>query len=395
MALINGMKFLNLRLFVIDRFGAAAWTRIMRSLTAEERACVEAVEPVGWYDIKLSMKLTDRVCSSFDDDAYALMQELGRFEADREFATVHRWVLPLIEPQLAIQNMNVYWRRSNDTGTWTSRVDGRRVTACLRDWAAVGSANCYRVLGYLCRTLQLFGARVEAPTHTECRVRGDPECVFRADIQLPDGTLRQGYRVALEDIPAIGRELAQCPGGQALADTLLTLFRTHLGYQRVAIWRHQGADAPMQQLLGAAGAVRGATVRQYVLEHGGRVVGQLELGVPRLESGAGDEHVLRELLPWVAVVVDRLAPEAASGPREADRFSARLARYRQRWRLTPRQCDVLALLVQGRTNSEIADVLCCRQGTVELHVHSLLDKCGAENRAMLTALFWSEGQEPA
>ncbi|HVG60509.1 MAG TPA: hypothetical protein VNA24_18265 [Hyalangium sp.] len=196
MALINGMKFLNLRMFVTDRFGAAAWTRITGALTADERACVEAVEPVGWYDIDLSMKLTDRVCSSFDDDSYTLMQELGRFEADREFATVHRWVLPLIEPQLAIQNMNVYWRRSNGTGTWTSRVDGHRVTASLRDWAAIGSANCYRVLGYLCRALQLFGARVDEPEHTKCRVRGDPACVFCAEIQLETILRERGISIS-------------------------------------------------------------------------------------------------------------------------------------------------------------------------------------------------------
>lgn len=396
MALVNGIKIVNLRLFVLDRFGAAAWSRAMAALGGEARAAVDSVDPVGWYEATLSTRLTNELWALFDDHSYGLMHELGRFEADREFATMHRWVVPLVEPLVAIQNINVYWRRSNDTGHWTSHVDGADVSASLHEWDTVNAPDCHRVLGYLARTLQLFGGQVEEFGHPQCRVQDEPACTFRARVTFPSTASRQGYRVTLADVPAIGRELAQCAGPEALAQAIQTLFRTHLGYQRVALWS-QGHGGSAGQLLCAAGTARAAEVRRYVLERSGRVVGKLELGAPRVEPGAGDEQVLRELLPWVAVTVEQLvAPApAVGGKRAAVGLTERLARSRQRWRLTPRQCEVLALLVHGRTNGEIAEALSCRAGTVELHVHSLLAKCGAENRAMLTALFWCDDAEPA
>lgn len=41
-----------------------------------------------------------------------------------EFATVHRWALPLVDPLFAIQNMNVYWWRSNprSAASWPSAM---------------------------------------------------------------------------------------------------------------------------------------------------------------------------------------------------------------------------------------------------------------------------------
>jgi DNA-binding CsgD family transcriptional regulator len=392
MALVNGIKIINLRLFVLDRFGAAAWSRVTGALGEDERAPLDTVDPVGWYESTLCERLTSELWALCDDDSYGLMHELGRFEADRELATMHRWVVPLVEPLVAIQNINVYWRRSNDTGHWTTHVDGADVTAGLHEWGTVNAPDCHRVLGYLSRTLQLFGGQVEASEHPQCRVHGAPACTFQARVRFLPRAPQQGYRVTSADVPAIGRELAQCAGPEAFAQAIQVLFRTHLGYQRVALWSHK-QEGRADQLLCAAGTARAAEVRRYVLERSGRVVGKLELGAPRVESGAGDEQVLRELLPWIAVTVEQLvAPALATSARPAAvGLAERVERSRQRWHLTPRQCEVLALLVHGRTNAEIAAALSCRAGTVELHVHSLLEKCGAENRAMLTALFWCDG----
>jgi DNA-binding CsgD family transcriptional regulator len=396
MALVNGIKIINLRLFVLDRFGAAAWSRVTDVLDDGERALLDAVDPVGWYECTLSERLTHELWEVFDDDSYRLMHELGRFEADREFATMHRWVVPLVEPLVAIQNIDVYWRRSNDTGRWTSHVDGTGVSASLSEWATVSAPDCHRVLGYLSRTLQLFGGQVGAAEHPQCRARDAAACTFRAQVTFSSRAPRQGYRVALADVPAIGRELAQCIGPEALVQAIQALFGSHLGYQRVALWS-QGEAGRAGQLLCAAGTARTSEVRRYVLERSGRVVGKLELGAPRVAPGAEDEQVLRELLPWIAVTVEQLAAAAPAAGRKpaAVSLEERLARSRQRWHLTPRQCEVLALLVHGRTNGEIAEALSCREGTVELHVHSLLAKCGAENRSMLTALFWCDGEQRA
>ena len=56
-------------------------------------------------------------------------------------------------------------------------------------------------------------------------------------------------------------------------------------------------------------------------------------------------------------------------------------------RLTPRQRDVLALLAEGKSNKEIADVLGLAPGTVKIHISRILRTFGVQNRtqAVITA----------
>jgi NarL family two-component system response regulator LiaR len=48
--------------------------------------------------------------------------------------------------------------------------------------------------------------------------------------------------------------------------------------------------------------------------------------------------------------------------------------------LTAREREILTLLVEGKTNGEIAETLCLSQGTVRFHVSNILSKLGASNR---------------
>ena len=72
------------------------------------------------------------------------------------------------------------------------------------------------------------------------------------------------------------------------------------------------------------------------------------------------------------------APRAAVPPASAEVVGAR-------WKLTPRQAQVLDLVARGMTNASIADTLVISEGTVEFHVSKILDKAGVENRATLIA----------
>jgi NarL family two-component system response regulator LiaR len=54
--------------------------------------------------------------------------------------------------------------------------------------------------------------------------------------------------------------------------------------------------------------------------------------------------------------------------------------------LTRREKEVLALLVEGKTNREIAGVLTLSQGTVRLHVSNILAKLNASNRTEAATL---------
>lgn len=93
-----------------------------------------------------------------------------------------------------------------------------------------------------------------------------------------------------------------------------------------------------------------------------------------------------ELLLEIDRVLSQDEPLHAAG----ERIDRQLDVMSTRWKLTPRQREVLAMVVRGDANKEIARKLQCAQRTVELHVTTLLEKAGVESRSQLAARFWTD-----
>jgi NarL family two-component system response regulator LiaR len=79
-----------------------------------------------------------------------------------------------------------------------------------------------------------------------------------------------------------------------------------------------------------------------------------------------------------------LAPEATQALIQTTRATAE--ELPPTYDLTPREGEVLALLVQGLTNPEIAERLVVSRSTAAAHVSSILSKLGVTNRAEAIAL---------
>lgn len=64
-----------------------------------------------------------------------------------------------------------------------------------------------------------------------------------------------------------------------------------------------------------------------------------------------------------------------------------------RFGFTPREVEVLALIVEGTSNKEIARTLCIAEGTVQDHVRNLCAKSGAKRRGdLLAGVFGADAQ---
>jgi DNA-binding CsgD family transcriptional regulator len=70
-------------------------------------------------------------------------------------------------------------------------------------------------------------------------------------------------------------------------------------------------------------------------------------------------------------------------------LGSRLMGAAERFGLTPRQLEVLELVLLGHTNRTIGELLRCAEGTAEQHVSALLEKMGADTRSQLVAQVWS------
>jgi NarL family two-component system response regulator LiaR len=76
-----------------------------------------------------------------------------------------------------------------------------------------------------------------------------------------------------------------------------------------------------------------------------------------------------------------LAPEAVQALIEPDSRASELGRD-----LTPREREVLALMIEGLSNPDIAGRLSVSRSTAKAHVSSILSKLGVSNRAEAIAL---------
>jgi DNA-binding NarL/FixJ family response regulator len=109
-----------------------------------------------------------------------------------------------------------------------------------------------------------------------------------------------------------------------------------------------------------------------------------------LSTFAGDEEIYTALQAGaLAYLVKTVQPEelvdtirkAAAGQRHvpAD-LAARLAARSPRSHLSPRELEVLKLMIRGKRNREIATDLAISEGTVKIHVSNVLSKLGVTDR---------------
>ena len=74
-----------------------------------------------------------------------------------------------------------------------------------------------------------------------------------------------------------------------------------------------------------------------------------------------------------------------------EEVEAKIAARKARENLTPREIEVLAHIVAGRSNKEIIQAMALSEGTVKLHIGNVLEKLGAQDRTQAAILAVQRG----
>ena len=118
------------------------------------------------------------------------------------------------------------------------------------------------------------------------------------------------------------------------------------------------------------------------------------LGLVPLQAAITDLARRARIDPWAPVAVSSVSRRTASGAAaasrpEPDRIAATTAlppdEPADPWGLSPREREVLACLVEGRTNREIGAALFISETTASVHVTHILNKLGVTSRGAAAA----------
>ncbi len=184
-------------------------------------------------------------------------------------------------------------------------------------------------------------------------------------------------RVGLANIIALEDDMSVC-GEAGNADQALALFRKEqpdVTLMDLRLPGRSGADAT------AAIRAEFPSARIIVLStYAGdeEIFAALQAGAMSYLLKSVQREELVSTIRKVSTGQRHLPPEVAS------RLAGRLPRSQ----LSPRELDVLRLMVVGKRNREIADALSISEGTVKIHVSNILLKLGVSDRteAVTTAL---------
>jgi len=97
---------------------------------------------------------------------------------------------------------------------------------------------------------------------------------------------------------------------------------------------------------------------------------------------------------WLDPAIAKIVLSNIQHPDNTPKISSNGINYevgKQNYGLTEREMQVLALIVDGLTNVQIAEELCISPFTAKAHVHNVLQKLSAETRAKATNTALTEG----
>lgn len=105
---------------------------------------------------------------------------------------------------------------------------------------------------------------------------------------------------------------------------------------------------------------------------------------PEFEARA--DALRQVLLPPLHAALCRIQPSLAASPPVPVSPPSPMAPPAKRLRLTPVETDIVRLLIQGKTNKEIGQLLGKSAETIKSRISPLMHRCGVKNRTELVSM---------
>jgi DNA-binding NarL/FixJ family response regulator len=231
---------------------------------------------------------------------------------------------------------------------------------------------------------RLRGDPGAADAYDEAHARGRDPQPGRALLQLETGDAAGAATSVRSAVAAAGTDpLSRAPLCAAMVEVAISAGLLADAVAAAAELDTTAAKYPTSGLEAMAAAARGAVLLAQ---------GQAEQALPVLREACRRWHELGAEYDAAGTCV-RLAEayralgDAASAAAEDERAKAvydRLGAHRQPWAapdgLTRRECEVLALVADGRSNRAIAGALCISDRTVARHLTNIFHKIGVTSR---------------
>src|SRR6266542_717428 len=120
----KGITLTHARSYAEKAFGPGAWERVLAKSSVEDRTNLGGIVAVGWYDLGLYARTLRAMDAALGRADLALLDDLNRYGAEKDFTTVYRLFFRMGSPIYAIEKTADYWRKFHDTGTWSIEREG-------------------------------------------------------------------------------------------------------------------------------------------------------------------------------------------------------------------------------------------------------------------------------
>ena len=164
--------------FIQMRYGEAALRAVVERFSPAHRRIVEAGVPARmWVPFRLFLELNVTVDQLLGRGDLAICYEMGRYAAEANVPRLYQGFYRFGNPRFTFRKALALWNWHFDSGKLLTSDEEDGITVLrIEDFDEPHRAHCMSTLGWLTKSTEMSGGKVEEATELACRTKGDPAC---------------------------------------------------------------------------------------------------------------------------------------------------------------------------------------------------------------------------